>query len=324
MRKLLVKLLSVIVAISATLGLVMLPKTAVQANEFTFGAVAGASVKFGDTLEETGLRFTIEVDKEFYAGLEDATFGALITTKSYASANAVEVNTNNAMIADVRYVTDATKFDQDQPAEAERHVYYASVTYLFDEAWKNAVIEQFASTGLSADEIFAAAKLQALSTELVCRPYYIAGGEVVYADLSDARSMVKVANAAVIDGEKLPKDFSAKYLSTLTEVDAYVSADGEVVGTATYTVEDKNIEEPAVPAKEGYTGVWESYELTTGDIVVNAQYTEIVVDNPPVENPSDDGTVGSLFGCAGSVSGLSVGVMALGVAVLFAKKKKED
>ena len=66
MRKLLTKILSVIVAVTATLGLVMLPKTAVQASEFTFGAVAGAGVKFGDTIEETGLRFTIEVDKEFY------------------------------------------------------------------------------------------------------------------------------------------------------------------------------------------------------------------------------------------------------------------
>jgi uncharacterized repeat protein (TIGR02543 family) len=102
-------------------------------------------------------------------------------------------------------------------------------------------------------------------------------------------------------------------------------ADGKVVATETYTVEDKDITVPAVPEKEGYTGVWESYELTTGDVVVNAQYTEIVVDNPPVENPSvDDNTVSTLFGCAGSVSGLSVGVMALGVAVLFAKKKKED
>ena len=70
MRKLLTKILSVIVAVTATLGLVMLPKTSVQANEdqFTFGATYGASVRYGDEIE-IGLRFTIEVDKEFYKTL---------------------------------------------------------------------------------------------------------------------------------------------------------------------------------------------------------------------------------------------------------------
>ena len=66
----------------------------------------------------------------------------------------------------------------------------------------------------SEEEIFEFAKLEALATELVCMPYHIVEGEeTVYADLSDARSMVKVANGAVIDGEDLPSDFNAKYLS---------------------------------------------------------------------------------------------------------------
>ena len=46
----------------------------------------------------------------------------------------------------------------------------------------------------------------------------------------------------------------------------------EVVGTATYTVENKEITVPEVPAKEGYTGAWEAYELTTGDVTVSASY----------------------------------------------------
>ena len=120
MRKLLTKVLSLIVAVTATFGLIMLPKTAVQASEFEFGAVAGASVKFGDTLEETGLRFTIEVDKEFYASLgEDVVFGALITTKSYANNNAgkLVINTENANLADVRYVDNVSKFDEEEETE---------------------------------------------------------------------------------------------------------------------------------------------------------------------------------------------------------------
>lgn len=52
-------------------------------------------------------------------------------------------------------------------------------------------------------------------------------------------------------------------------------ADGKTVGTDTYTEEDKTIVEPAVPAKDGYTGKWEDYTLTSGNITVEAQYTLI-------------------------------------------------
>ena len=252
MRKLLVKILSVIVALTAAIGLVALPKTSVFASEedFTFGAVAGAGVKYGETIEETGLRFTIEVDKEFYAGLgENVKFGALITTAKYAATNAVDFNDQTGMIADTCYVDNANKFDLE--ADSDNLVYYASVTYLFNEEWKDAVVSQFADSGLSDEEIFAKAKLQALATELVCRPYYVIGEEVVYAELSDARSMVKVANAAVIDGEKVTTDFVAKYLSSVVESDSEVyiekatgkviglsAADKEALAGATFTADD--------------------------------------------------------------------------------------
>ena len=51
-------------------------------------------------------------------------------------------------------------------------------------------------------------------------------------------------------------------------------ADGVTVATFNYTVEDKNVIAPAVPAKDNHTGEWESYTLTTGDVIVNAIYTE--------------------------------------------------
>ena len=51
-------------------------------------------------------------------------------------------------------------------------------------------------------------------------------------------------------------------------------ADGKQVGEAlTYTVENKQITEPAVPEKVGYNGAWEEYELNGGNKVVNAEYT---------------------------------------------------
>ena len=79
-------------------------------------------------------------------------------------------------------------------------------------------------------------------------------------------------------------DFSAEVVANITltakweaiEYSVVFKADGVQVGeTLTYTVENKNITAPAVPAKDGYTGAWEAYELTIGDVEVNAVYSVI-------------------------------------------------
>ena len=49
-------------------------------------------------------------------------------------------------------------------------------------------------------------------------------------------------------------------------------AEGKTVDTRTYTVENKTVFPPVVPAKTGYTGKWEDCELTMGDVTVNAVY----------------------------------------------------
>jgi uncharacterized repeat protein (TIGR02543 family) len=54
----------------------------------------------------------------------------------------------------------------------------------------------------------------------------------------------------------------------------YFYADGELVATEEYTVEDTDIEVPEVPSKLGFEGVWEAYTLTVGDVTVNAVYTD--------------------------------------------------
>jgi len=51
-------------------------------------------------------------------------------------------------------------------------------------------------------------------------------------------------------------------------------ADGVTVDTQAYTVENKTITEPTVPAKDHYTGTWATYELD-GNVTVNAVYTAI-------------------------------------------------
>ena len=66
-------------------------------------------------------------------------------------------------------------------------------------------------------------------------------------------------------------------------------ANGQPVGYDTYTVEDKTVNSPTVPDKEHYTGAWETPELTTGDVTVNAKYTAIEYKVPYVVG---DTTVG--------------------------------
>ena len=43
--------------------------------------------------------------------------------------------------------------------------------------------------------------------------------------------------------------------------------------TQTYTVESNDIAPPDAPTKTGYAVAWEHYELTVGDVIVNAVYT---------------------------------------------------
>ena len=50
-------------------------------------------------------------------------------------------------------------------------------------------------------------------------------------------------------------------------------ADGKLCKEVTYIKNDIHIEEPAVPVKKGYTGVWEKYTLNNSNITVNAVYT---------------------------------------------------
>lgn len=138
----------------------------------------------------------------------------------------------------------------------------------------------------------------------------------------------------------------SKFTQALREYTVTFVADGATVGTATYTVEDKDIEEPAVPEKEGYTGVWEAYELTTGDITVNAVYTEVEapIDPPTSEpdEPADSSTsepttsepttsepttsepeAEKKGGCGSVIGGVSA-ALAMVAAAAVVLKKKED
>lgn len=121
-------------------------------------------------------------------------------------------------------------------------------------------------------------------------------------------------------------------------------ADGKTVDKQTYTVENKNITEPKVPEKEGYTGKWKDYNLNGGDRTVIAVYEKIGGTDPVNPNPTEstestdsaesadstDSTSASgsaqstkESGCGGSLGGTSAALAALGMAAVALKKKRK-
>ncbi|MCR5484918.1 MAG: leucine-rich repeat protein, partial [Clostridiales bacterium] len=86
---------------------------------------------------------------------------------------------------------------------------------------------------------------------------------------------IKVSAAYEENGTEISK---IKRIPVVGEAAAYTAtfkADGSIVGTVEFTVEDETITEPTVPTKEGYTGAWEAYTLKAENITINAVYTPI-------------------------------------------------
>ena len=103
------------------------------------------------------------------------------------------------------------------------------------------------------------------------------------------------------------QEVTAKYTAITYTIT--FKADGETVGTVSYTEETKgSITAPAVPEKSGYTGVWAEFvpEFDNAQ-VVEAQYTEIT---------ASDG------GCVASMSGCGIAIAAIGMAIAVLKKKR--
>ena len=122
----------------------------------------------------------------------------------------------------------------------------------------------------------------------------------------------------------------AKFEVSIINYTVTFVADGATVDTATYNVENSTITAPAVPAKEGYTGAWEAYTLTTGDVTVNAVYTVVETpddgsnsDKPSIELPEIADKVLGKFGCSNAIGGVSATFALLVVAGILLKKKED-
>ena len=81
-----------------------------------------------------------------------------------------------------------------------------------------------------------------------------------------------IADDIEVTAQYTPIEYTAKF----------VNENGETVKEVPYTVETESIEEPAVPAKQGYKGEWEDYTLAIGGVTVKPVYeniTTIAIDD---------------------------------------------
>ena len=118
-----------------------------------------------------------------------------------------------------------------------------------------------------------------------CSVTFVADGNVVsvvsYSENTATISEPSVPNKTGYTGAWEPYSLGAANIivnAVYTPIEYTVTfvADGATVGTAVYTVENRDIAEPLVPEKTGYSAEWENYTLTTGDITIHALYTPIV------------------------------------------------
>ena len=184
-------------------------------------------------------------------------------------------------------------------------------------------------------------------------------GEVVFPEVPADLAM----EGYTVAWDKTPADLTIGGLNvspvyTVIEYTVTFVADDQTVATETYTVENTEITVPEVPEKEGYTGVWEAYELTTGDVTVNAVYTAIEIPDDSSSEPttsepddssddpttsesgdsSDDSTTSEPTtsepvesseeekksgGCGGVIGGVSAALTLVAAAAIVMKKKED-
>lgn len=133
----------------------------------------------------------------------------------------------------------------------------------------NAVLRTYIITfdGDDATEVAYGAKITSIPSdpEKIQTDYYFTfdgwyNGLVKWDFDVDTVSSAMNLTSKFIQGAKIP--YTATFI-----------ADGVTVDTVTFYFDTESIAEPAVPTKTGYDGSWESYELITSDIEINAVYT---------------------------------------------------
>ncbi len=86
------------------------------------------------------------------------------------------------------------------------------------------------------------------------------------------------------------EDAAFQYVHEFKTYTVTFTANNQVVAKVVFEAGTTSIEEPAVPAKEGYEGAWAKYEMADKNFTVKAIYTLIDVPTEPETQKPEDPT----------------------------------
>ena len=106
----------------------------------------------------------------------------------------------------------------------------------------------------------------------------------------------------------------------------FVYEDGTTYKEIIFTVETESLEEPEVPAKDGYTGKWEDYTLSAADITIRPIYTPVESDEPDTPTTTPEPPADDDGGCKGVIWWVIAAILLVLLAALavmyFLRQKK--
>ena len=120
-----------------------------------------------------------------------------------------------------------------------------------------------------------------------------------------------------------------EYVASTVYYVNFLNEDGSVYWKAAYNAGTTSVVAPEVPAKEGYTGEWESYTLADADVNVKPVYTFVGVETTaPADTGAEENTTAAAAqtsGCKSVIASASVfGVVALAAGVVICRKGKKN
>lgn len=132
-------------------------------------------------------------------------------------------------------------------------------------------------------------KTETIENSDTCKVTYVKNGEIVHVSYAERNTaavefLPETSDYAFVEWHLngVPYNFSSPVKEDIVLTAVYSRsfnitfvADKVTVKTCEYTYYDKEISLPVIPQKKGYSGKWQSFSLSGGDITVNAEYSPI-------------------------------------------------
>jgi hypothetical protein len=200
--------------------------------------------------------YTAEWDKEFYSG--DVTVYAVYTPIIYSTT----------------YLVNGSEYHVVYFTIESAEIYVPDVPYLKGYIGEWVIVDDSTNDVILSAEYSIASYTASFYIDDVCVKTY--EYDVLCDSLDEPEIPDKTGYNKAWDDYMLNcTDIVINAIYTPIIYTAYFYADEKLIDCKTFTVENKNIIEPDIPEKKGYTASWEEYSLELSDISINAKYTII-------------------------------------------------